>query len=236
MDRENDSRFSGQITREPAASVIQDLFPQANDLDVINAEGEGVIPLRLTAADVNAAILGLNIDKATGFSGWSNRLLKHLYLHADDRGQLAENYAAFFNKQLKGELSAHMRKCLAPIRLCLIPKTKNPSDLKFRPIGIVETFPSPRARYPQQSRQRDREPNYTTATGRRCLRRRRDRGDDGRNAPRNERDTTTGGARVRHDEPGRKQRLQQYSPMPHSRRTALTLPWAHSVLQTHLRS
>ena len=75
-----------------------------------------------------------------GFTGWFNRLLKHLYLHADDRGQLAENYAAFFNKQLKGELSAHMRKYLAPVRLCLIPKTKNPSDLKFRPIGIGETL------------------------------------------------------------------------------------------------
>ena len=140
MDRDNDSRISGQITREQASSVMEDLFPQGNENDVINAEGEGVIPLRLTAADVNSAILGLNIEKTTGFSGWSNRLLKNLYLHADDRGQFAENYAAFFNKQLKGELSAHMRKYLAPVRLCLIPKTKNPSDLKFRPIGIGETL------------------------------------------------------------------------------------------------
>ena len=53
MDQENDSRISGQITREQAASVMEDLFPQGNENDVINAEGEGVIPLRLTAADMN---------------------------------------------------------------------------------------------------------------------------------------------------------------------------------------
>ena len=85
-----------------------------------------------------AAWLADSLEQATDVSGWSNRLLKHLYLHADDRSQLAENYAAFFNKQLRGELSAYMQKYLAPVRLCLIPKTKNPSDFKFRPIGIGE--------------------------------------------------------------------------------------------------
>ena len=98
--------------------------------------------LQLTSLDVDAAILKLNIVRAAGFSGWSSRLLEHLYLQAsqEDRHQLATNYANFFNKQLKGELSDHMSKYLAPVRLCLIPKTKNPSNLKFRPLGVGETL------------------------------------------------------------------------------------------------
>ena len=33
-----------------------------------------------------------------------------------------------------------MRKYHAPVRFCLILKTKNPSDLKYRPIGVRETL------------------------------------------------------------------------------------------------
>ena len=33
-----------------------------------------------------------------------------------------------------------MRKYLAPVRLCLVPKTKNLSNLKFRPIGVGEVL------------------------------------------------------------------------------------------------
>ena len=142
-NQEDDARpIQGRITREQALAVLSDLFPEANDLDDLGEDLALRDPLQLTSLDVDAAIKKLNIDRAAGFSGWSNRLLKHLYLQAsqEDRHQLATNYANFFNKQLKGELSAHMRKYLAPVRLCLIPKTKNPSDLKFRPIGVGEVL------------------------------------------------------------------------------------------------
>ena len=143
IDSDDTNRLlQGRITREQALTVLPDLFPAANDLDNLGDDFALRDPLQLTALDVDAAISKLNIDRAAGCSGWSNRLLKHLYLQApqEDRNQLATNYANFFNKQLKGDLSDHMRKYLVPVRLCLIPKTKNPSDLKFRPIGVGETL------------------------------------------------------------------------------------------------
>ena len=76
MNRDDDDtkNINSHITREQASSVIPDLFPMANDFDDITIEREGVIPLHLIAADVNSAILRLNIDRATGFSGWSTSM------------------------------------------------------------------------------------------------------------------------------------------------------------------
>ena len=143
---DHNENLDGRITREQAVSVLPRLFPEATSLDDLGdnnlQEWGWEHPLQLSALDVDSTILKLNIDRAAGYSGWSNRLLKNLYLqeNQNNRQQLADNYAKFFNKLLKGELSAHMRKYFAPVRLCLIPKTKNPSDLKFRPIGVGETL------------------------------------------------------------------------------------------------
>ena len=121
---DHNENLDGRITREQAMSVLPRLFPEATSLDDLGdndlQEWGWEHPLQLSALDVDSTILKLNIDRAAGYSGWSNRLLKNLYLqeNQNNRQQLADNYAKFFNKLLKGELSAHMRKYFAPVRLC----------------------------------------------------------------------------------------------------------------------
>ena len=127
-NQEDDARpIQGRITREQALAVLSDLFPEANDLDDLGRDLALRDPLQLTSLDVDAAIKKLNIDRATGFSGWSNRLLQHLNLQAsqEDRHQLATNYANFFNKQLKGELSAHDSPCYFTERVEVQERTSN---------------------------------------------------------------------------------------------------------------
>ena len=91
---DSDRIVHGRITREQALAILPDLFPEANDLDEVGDDMALREPLQLTALDVDAAISKLNIDRAAGFSGWSNRLVKHLYLLApqEDRQELASNY------------------------------------------------------------------------------------------------------------------------------------------------
>ena len=39
--------------------------------------------LQVTAVEIATAITKLSIDRASGFSGWSNRLLKQLFLGSE---------------------------------------------------------------------------------------------------------------------------------------------------------
>ena len=135
-----------QVTRASALAALPELFPLASELDDlgdrIDDEWESGRPLQVTAMDVAHSITKLSIDRAAGSSGWSNRLLKQLYLGCDPDEQqlLAENYAKFFNAILKGRLSERVRGYLTNVRLCLIPKSNSPSDIKYRPIGVGETI------------------------------------------------------------------------------------------------
>ena len=108
-DDDGDSNFR-KISPEHAIAAVSDLFPAASTLDGLDDnlddEREYGHPLQVTAAEVAHSITNLSIDRAAGFSGWSNRLLKQLYLGCDPSHQqaIAENYAQLFNSLLKGEL------------------------------------------------------------------------------------------------------------------------------------
>ena len=146
VDDSDDGLPASQVTRDNAISALPDLFPAASALDDIGEQsdddGDLEQPLQITASEVASAITRLSIDRASGFSGWSNRLLKQLYLGSDPSHQqlIADNYATLFNTLLKGRASEHIRSYLTDVRLCLIPKSGDPSHPIYRPIGIGETI------------------------------------------------------------------------------------------------
>ena len=135
-----------KITSERAINILPELFPAASQLDDlgdrVDDEWDHGRQLQVTADEVSNAITKLSIDRASGFSGWSNRLLKQLYLGCDpgDQQILAGSYAQLFNSILKGRISERFRNHLTNVRLCLIPKSSNPSETKYRPIGVGETI------------------------------------------------------------------------------------------------
>ena len=146
VDNTDEGLPTSQVTRERAISAIPELFPADSVLDDlgdrIDDEWDFGRPLQLTASDVASAIAKLSIDRASGFSGWSNRLLKQLYLGSEPNHQqlIADNLTSFFNRLLKGRVSDHIRSYLTDVRLCLIPKSDNPSLPTYRPIGVGETI------------------------------------------------------------------------------------------------
>ena len=134
------------ITAEQATSALTDLFPMASSLDELGErefdEWDTERQMQVTAGEVASTITSLSIDRASGFSGWSNRLLKQLYLGSNltDQQLITENYARFFNVMLKGQTSSHIRGYLTNVRLCLIPKSSDPREPTYRPIGVGETI------------------------------------------------------------------------------------------------
>ena len=145
-DNSDDGLPTSQVTRDRAISALPELFPADSVLDdlgeQIDDEWDHGRPLQITASDVAAAIAKLSIDRASGSSGWSNRLLKHLYVGSEPNDQqlIADAFASFFNKLLKGRVSDHIRSYLTDVRLCLIPKSDNPLLPTYRPIGVGETI------------------------------------------------------------------------------------------------
>ena len=145
-DSSDEGLPTSQVTRERAHAAIPELFPAASILDDvgehIDDEWDLERPLQVTTSDVASSITNLSIDRASGFSGWSNRLLKKLYLGSEPTHQqlIAENYASIFNAILQGRTSDHIRSYLTDVRLCLIPKSDNPLHPTYRPIGVGETI------------------------------------------------------------------------------------------------
>ena len=145
-DTESNAGNGVHITNERAASVLPDLFPMASDLDDlgerVHDEWDIGRALQVTAVEVATAITKLSIDRASGFSGWSNRLLKQLFLGSepDHQQAIALAYADIFNAILKGQVSDQIRSYLTDVRLCLIPKSTDTVNPKYRPIGVGETM------------------------------------------------------------------------------------------------
>ncbi len=141
-----DSPLNHHISREEAQNLIPDLFPAANALDELGERDDNELEWRdvvqITTEDIIQAFSTLSIDRASGFSGWSNRLLKHLFFYADSNGRqtIADSYASLFNRILKGSISTHMRTYITNVRLCLLPKPGDIGITKYRPIGIGETL------------------------------------------------------------------------------------------------
>ena len=145
-DDSNEGLPTSQVTHEHALAAIPELFPAGSALDDLGAQNDDEWdlerPLQVTASDVASAITKLSIDRASGFSGWSNRLLKQLYLGSEPNHQqlIADNYASIFNAILQGRASDHIRSYITDVRLCLIPKSDNPLNPTYRPIGVGETI------------------------------------------------------------------------------------------------
>jgi hypothetical protein len=140
LGRQDGTRVEHHNGPTATADMIEALFPRGTEEDiVVHEDREEEESLQLPVEAVRAAVQGLQTDRASGHSGWTNVALRKLGTTGSEAEQteFATALAALFNWMLRGRASTFARTVWSASKLALVPKD---SGTSFRPIGIGEVF------------------------------------------------------------------------------------------------
>jgi hypothetical protein len=130
-----------QLTPERIAALISELHPAADERDILPPLDPAVVPLQVTADDVAKGIERLNICKAAGSDGWTNSLVKALYImrtqstNTSDATYYLDTLTGWINSILKGDMNTGLVDLLLVSRVALIPKPGR--EGQYRPLGLA---------------------------------------------------------------------------------------------------
>jgi len=131
-------READTLTEAQVRTHLASLHPAASPLDELPPPGPNEAPQALVD-NVRGALLSLNVNSASGCSGWSNGVLRTTAAtgSADDQTRFFEHLTVVFNKLLSGTYPDAVKVFWSDSRSVLIPK-EDPGS--FRPIGIGESL------------------------------------------------------------------------------------------------
>jgi hypothetical protein len=126
------------LDQQGMETQLNTLFPQANDEDILDPDTVQEAPMVLVSEDVLLSLRRLKVDRASGHSGWTNRLLRKIATRGtlDQQDTFVRRLTALFNHVLTGKASASVREIWTTSRIAFIPK----DDASYRPIGIGEVL------------------------------------------------------------------------------------------------
>jgi hypothetical protein len=121
--------------------------PSASELDTLaptNSPRE-YDPLSLDTDDVRYAVLKAQLSTSTGWTGWSNALIRRVVIYGAHSSELLEALCKFFNTWGSGTLSADVASVFATARGVLISKDGGSGYHRLSmlpPLPINECYPS----------------------------------------------------------------------------------------------
>lgn len=113
---------------------ILDCFPRVQSIETVSPTNSPS-RIRLDIEDTIEALSSLKIDSSSGYSGWTNDLLKGLCFK---RGEPIEEACKLVNKLMELLVNGEIQEKRALCRSKLVPLKKD--DGKVRPIAIGEVF------------------------------------------------------------------------------------------------
>lgn len=126
------------LSAEMIQGLIAELFPKGTERDKLQEiPQDAPEPMTLTMEVVLQALRKLKTDRAAGFSGWTNKLLRKIACHGgeDEQEDFARRLTRVFNYLLTGRGSEELRDIWTRARVAFIPKAQG-----YRPMGVGEVL------------------------------------------------------------------------------------------------
>ena len=125
--------------------LLETLFPEGSEDDQLppQTEEERQAAEEIEAidgAEVRKALRAMNEGAASGVSGWSTRLTRHLCIGTDVEAELGEELGVLLTRMARGQISVDEARVFAQVRAVLIPKDTHSLVKSFRPLCISEAL------------------------------------------------------------------------------------------------
>jgi len=129
-----------RLCSNEATEILADLYPPRTAKDDVQSYPSEVNSISVTIEEVRSTLRSLDIDKASGCSGWTNSALKLISSLGDEDTQIhfATKLTNLFNLLLSGKVSERVRGLWTDVKVALLQKPGTP--ISYRPIGIGEVL------------------------------------------------------------------------------------------------
>ena len=128
---------------EQKKELLKVLFPEASEEDQLPPQSEEERQAAETidaidGAELRKALRAMNEGAASGVSGWTNRLLRHVFIGTKVEAELGEELGVLLTRMARGQISDAESRVFAQVRAVLIPKDTRIKS--FRPLCISEAL------------------------------------------------------------------------------------------------
>ena len=128
---------------EQKKELLTVLFPEGSEDDQLPPQSEEERQAAeamdaIDGAEVRKALRAMNEGAASGVSGWSTRLLRHLCIGTSVEEELGEAFGVLLTRMARGQISDAESGVFAQVRAVLIPKDTRIRS--FRPLCISEAL------------------------------------------------------------------------------------------------